>query len=218
MLPYLVLGVIVAVAYSQIREGLFTAFTMLINVILAGVISFMFWEPLADHLEPYFQDKFFEGTEDLVALILTFAVSLIALRYVTNTLAKDIIEFPGNFQLCGGIVGLLTGYLVAGFLVVALETMPWHENFLDFQPRSDKENPLRSIFPPDRVWLAMMRHAGAYPFANQERDPSAANRYDRFRTFDRAGSFELRYFRYRRWGDQRPPVPYRGEFNAELGN
>src|SRR3712207_8163871 len=43
------------------REGLMTACCMFINVMLAGLLSFSLWEPLADGLEPLFSNGFLEG-------------------------------------------------------------------------------------------------------------------------------------------------------------
>ena len=40
--------------------------------------------------------------------------------------------------------------------------------------------------------------------------------YDLFITFDKHGTFELRYLRYRRYDDRRDPLPYFGELDAEI--
>ena len=62
-----------------------------------------------------------------------------------------------------------------------------------------------------------MRHAGANSFAWHEDEPDEAQRVDRFATFDRHGTFELRYQRYRRTREDRGAMPYLGEFDVELG-
>ena len=43
--------VIAVVAFFQYRNGLFTSVAMLIQVLLAGLIAFGFWEPVADELD-----------------------------------------------------------------------------------------------------------------------------------------------------------------------
>jgi hypothetical protein len=64
-----------------------------------------------------------------------------------------------------------------------------------------------------------MHRAGAYPFSNQVVNREAESYYDRYLTFDRDGSFELRYARYRRYGDGREPLPYLGyEFDRGAPN
>src|SRR5262249_8556325 len=128
------------------------------------------------------------------------------------------IQFPATYQqIGGGLIGLFIGYLVSGFLICAMETIPWHENFLDFEPRSALEmNSFRRIFPPDRVWLALMRHAGACGLSRAPEHEDRESLYDRYITFDREGTFELRYLRFRRFTENRPPLPYQGEFEREL--
>jgi hypothetical protein len=190
---------------------------MFLNVLLAGTVAFNFWEPLADLLDPAFQGGMLAGFEDLIALVGIFCVALGILRALTNKLSPLQLTFPGLIhQTGGGVFGLLTGYFVAGFLACALQTLPWHENFMGFHPRADAEPPLRSYFPPDRVWLALMRHAGAHALSYREEQPDADSPVERYRTFDRHGTFELRYLRYRRHGDKRDPLKYEGEFDPEL--
>jgi hypothetical protein len=150
-------------------------------------------------------------------LTFLFTVFLILLRMATNKLVPQAIQFPGYVQQAGGgIFGLLNGYLVAGFLVCILETLPWHEDFLDFSARTQGEARLRSYLPPDRVWLALLRHAGAVPLAWKEDKEEADLPFDRYLTFDGEGTFELRYLRYRRYGDKRAPLKYEGELDREL--
>jgi hypothetical protein len=213
-LPLVIMGII---AFAYFKEGVFTAFTMLINVLLAGFIAFNFWEPIADLLERPLRGSFLNGMEDILVLVFLFALVLGLLRLATNNLAHKQVVYPLVAQQFGGaFIGLLTGYLVSGFLICVFQTLPWHENFLDFQPRADNEPGLRRVFPPDRVWLAMMRHAGALPLANRTDKQSAASVYERSITFDQAGTFELRYQRYRRHGDGRRPLDYAGELGPQL--
>jgi uncharacterized membrane protein required for colicin V production len=219
MLAFISIIVMLVVSYAYFREGLLTALTMLVNVILAGVVTFNFYEPLADLVDPVLQGTVVEGYEDFFFLTVLFAAALGFFRWATNSLANTQIEFPALLQQFGaGAAGLVTGYLVSGFLVCVLQTLPWHENFMEFQPRSAGEGGLRRLLPADRVWLAVMRHAGAYPFAYREVSDAtdSDSPYGRFATFDRAGSFELRYLRYRRYTDARNPLPYLGEFDRVL--
>jgi hypothetical protein len=223
MLAFLTILVMLIVAYASFREGLFTAFATLVNVILAGVISFNFWEPFAGALDSTLQGSLLDGYQDFVMVALLFAVTLGLLRMVTNNLANSVIEFQPMLQQFGGAgVGLITGYLLSGFLVCAFETLPWHRNFMQFEPKMRNESAFRRLLPADRVWLALMRHAGAYAFARGMDNPDARwpdgspAPYDEYPTFDRAGTFELRYFRYRRYTDTDNPLPYMGELDREL--
>jgi hypothetical protein len=222
MLTYLTIFMMLAVGYAYFREGLFTAFTMLCNVMFAGLLAFNFWEPLANLLDGPLQGSALEGHEDFLVLLVIFCLTLGLLRLVTNNLANNLVDYTAVPQQIGGaFVGILTGYLAAGFFISALQTLPWHDQFLGFEAKAQSESPLRRVFPPDRVWLAMMRRAGAYPLANQE-DPDVPegdddiDEYDKYLTFDKYGTFELRYKRYRRYGDTHNPLKYQGELDREL--
>ncbi len=221
LLGFLTVLIMVFVAYAYLREGLFTACTMAINVLLAGLVAFNFWEPLAALLDPMLAGSFLHGYEDAFCLVLLFSLVLGLLRALTNNLAGTRVQFEGWLQTGGGFLfGLLTGYLVSGFLICTFQTLPWHENFMFFEPKYEAgpEHLVRHVLPPDRVWLALMHRAGAYALSHRE-DPrmsSSPSYYDRYVTFDKYGSFEMRYARYRRYGDNREPLPYLGEFDQQV--
>jgi hypothetical protein len=216
MLTFLCIVAMLIVAYAYLGEGLFTAFTMFVNVFLAGLVAFDFFEPIADELEPLLDRSFLQGYEDAFALLVLFTLSLGLLRILTNTLNNSQLLFPLPLQGGGAVLfGLATGYLVAGFLVCVLQTLPWHENFISYDPRP--RSGLGRVLPPDRVWLAAMRRAGAYTFANRE-DLNAESSIpeERYFTFDRQATFIPRYARYRRYNDQRGPLPYQGECDGDV--
>jgi hypothetical protein len=224
MLTTLTVIVMLVVAYSFFLEGLFTAVTMCLNVLIAGLVAFNYWEPLADLLDPAFTGTALEGYEDAFVLAFLFIVTLALLRLLTNNLANSVIDYTQAPQQGGAaVVGLLTGYLLCGFFVCLLQTLPWHKNFMGFEAKaSETDGIVRELLPSDRVWLALMRRAGAYPLCNREdtaapQDPNSDSYYyDRAITFDKYGTFELRYERYRRYGDSENPRKYEGELDREL--
>jgi hypothetical protein len=220
MLALLTILAMLAVAYAYQREGVFTAFTMCVNVFLAGLIAFNFWEPAADWLEGVFEGTVLLGYEDALCLIGIFTLTLGLLRLATNNLAPSELMFPLPALRGGGaFFGLVTGYFAAGFLVCVWQTLPWHVNFMAFEPNyRDNESAVRRFLPPDRVWLAAMRRAGTYTFANQldENNDTEDSLADKYLTFDRYGTFELRYARYRRFTESRDPLFYRGELDGEI--
>jgi hypothetical protein len=215
LLIFLTLVLMVAVGYCYLREGVLTSFTMLCNVFVAGLVAFNFWEPVANLLEPLFPEwsgpgfpPFFWGYEDAFALMFIFCLTLGLLRLTTNNLAHTEVEYTLWLQRPGAVaVGVVTGYLVSGFLLCVIQTLPWSQHFMGFESASEKRNGALLIMPPDRVWLALMHRAGAYPFADSD---SPAD------TFDANGSFEFRYQRYRRYNpDTGKPMPYYREYAAE---
>src|ERR1700689_4809964 len=140
MLLFGTLVVMLAVAYTQHNGGLFGSCAMLIKVFVSGLIAFGFWEPIADSLDPGLRTTFLAGCEDMIVLTLLFGVSLFLLRLATNYLAPDMIVEHGTVQHLGaGVVGLVTGYFVAGFMICVLETLPLDVHFMDFTPREGSE-------------------------------------------------------------------------------
>ena len=191
MLAFLTILIMLGVCYAYWREGLLTACCMFINVVLAGIVAFFFFEPLANELDPLLHGSFLAGYEDCFSLILLFSVTLGLLRLATNTIAFTDLDYPPALLRGGGVVfGLLTGYLVAGFLLCAFQTLPLPDDFMGFETRVNENQPktLRRILPPDRVWLAMMHRIGGEGSLSWGERP----------TFDPNGNFELRYGRYRR--------------------
>src|SRR5262245_12889183 len=138
MLIFLTLGVMVAVAYASAREGVLTAITTLVNVVLAGLVAFNFYEPLSGELESLLRGTFLAGFEDSIVLFLLFAGTLALLRVITNNLANTDVELPAlPQQICSALVSLVSGYLLAGFLVCLFQTMPWEQNFMGFEYQAD---------------------------------------------------------------------------------
>jgi len=221
LLGFLTIAITLALAYAYYREGLFTAFTMFCNVFLGGLIAFNFWEPLAALLEPILAGTFLRGYEDFFCLMILFCGTVGLFRTMTNALAHLQIAFPFAIQNGGAVIfGLATGYLTCGFLLCALQTLPWHQNFMFFDPdyETGPGYTIRRVMPPDRVWLALMYRAGAYAFANEEDDKpfNPTTLYDKYYTFDKFGTFELRYKRYRRYSDARGPLSYQRELDEAI--
>ncbi len=208
MLAFLTILFMLIVAYSFWGEGVHTAFCMLVNVIVAGLVAFTFFEPLADFLEPTFSNTFLEGYEDFLSLMVIFAAVLGGLRFATNYLVSSVIDYhPMLRQLGAAACGLVAGYFLAGFLVCAYQTLPWYVNFMGFDEKYDSNAPnakVRALLPPDRVWLAFMQRASQVPLSS---DPPEM--------FDMYGSFEARYARYRRYTDQREQMTYWKELKPD---
>lgn len=201
MLSFLTVCCMLLVGYAFVRQGVVTAFAMTCNVFLAGLVAFNFWEPLAGLLEGPFADTFLRGTEDCLCLVGLFSLTLGLLRLVTNHIARTEVEFTPVVQQGGAaLCGLVAGYLVAGFLTCAVQTLPWHEHFMGFEAGTGSGGGLRRVLPPDLVWLATMRRASLLPLGQTD-GPG----------FDPRGSFELRYERHRRSGEKNAPLPYAGD-------
>jgi hypothetical protein len=205
ILGLLTVLIMLAIAYAFWREGPLTAFAMFCNTLIAGIIAFNFWEPIADLLDPPFQDTVLEGTEDALALMIPFLLILMGLRLATNSLASTHMEYPALLYRGGAVFfGLLTGYFLAGILVCALQTLPIQKNFLSFEfYKPGEASPGRKFIPPDMVWLSMMNRTSGKSLSGGD-EP-----------FDAMGSFELRYARHRRVDESGKSTPHMGEFKRE---
>src|SRR5688500_3074640 len=104
-----------AVTWAFWQEGLLTNACACVNVFLSGLVSFNFYELLADQLEPMFQGSFLAGTEDFLSMALLFSGTLGLLRWTTGSLAPTDPEYHPILYRAGSVaLGLLTGYLAGG--------------------------------------------------------------------------------------------------------
>ena len=201
LLTFVVMGI---VGYAYCREGVLTAITMLVNVLIAGLVAFNFFEPMATEMEPMLKGTFLEGYEDSLCLVVFFCLSLALLRWATNNLASEELDLEPKLQQgLAGLIGVLTGYLAAGFLACVVQTIPGHEHILGFKPEVNlnaTDQKMRRMIPPDRAWLAIMNYASRVGLSRGEEGE-----------FDRDGTFEIRYQRHKRFADDRDAMPYQGE-------
>lgn len=190
LLGFFTVLIVLLAAYAFWRQGVLAAFAMVVNILLAGLIAFNFFEPIATELEPMLAGSILLGYEDSFCLVVLFALSLAILRWASNALIHTVVEYHPVLQQGGAaLFGALAGYLTAGFLVCVAQTLPMNEHFLHFETRLDPQAPgakLRHILPPDRVWLALMHRGSRDTFSWDDN------------VFDPDGSFELRYAHERR--------------------
>jgi uncharacterized membrane protein required for colicin V production len=190
LLGFFTFVIMVAGAYAFWRQGVLPAFAMMVNILLAGLVAFNFFEPIAEQLDSMADDTFLSGYQDSFCLVLLFSLTLLFLRWASNELIHTIILYNPILQQGGAVVfGVLAGYLVAGFLACVAQTLPANEHFLQLEPRVDVDSSGKvrhRILPADRVWLALMHRASKAAFDWGETP------------FDPDGSFELRYAHERR--------------------
>ncbi len=143
------------VAYAYLREGLLTAFAMLINVLIAGTVAFNLFEPLASMMEPTLSNTFFAGYEDMVCLIGLFAITLGILHTIVNTISASMVRCPAPMQRPGGTCRPRGRFSAPGSWCALYRRFPGTATSMsfDWEVKSTPE-PIRRVLPPDRVWLA----------------------------------------------------------------
>ena len=136
MLIFATLLLMLGMAYTQYRNGLFSAFAMLIMVLLSGLVAFGFWEPLADRIDPAFQNNALAGCEDMIVMVLLFSADFVLIASGDELSRHRNDRRTWAPAASGRRRGRhVTGYFLAGFLICAIETLPLDANFLDFEPR-----------------------------------------------------------------------------------
>ena len=141
--------IILIVAWSLIREGLWGATLIFFEVIVAGLIALNFFEPLAGLVQDNL--AFLAGYEDGLVLLLLFGLALFILHEADGALWPNMVRFPGLVHRGGAVVfGVLTGLAVSGFLLCAFQTFPVQTDFLGY----DSEQQMVMGMGLDRYWLA----------------------------------------------------------------
>lgn len=122
MISLLAIGFVALAAYwFGFKEGFFSGVIHLACAIVAGAITFAFWEPLALVLLPTGMAEFAWG----MSFLALFGITLIVLRIITNLLIPDRQNFPPMVDyIAGTSVGLLIGVLTAGMGLIGVGFLP----------------------------------------------------------------------------------------------
>jgi hypothetical protein len=205
MLLLLSLVVMGAVGFSMLKMGVLQSICGLINTILAGLLAFALWPIIAPELESAIQGSFLDHFEDALALTLVFLPALGGLRAACVNYFNQPLTLPLVVDRAGSVVfGLINGFLLSGFLICVMETLPWKEDFLNFAPtisptkNTRPNDKLPSKMLPDAIWikLAERLHRGSLQQSVTTPDSKVLLQ------------FEYNTAAYRRFTDGRPPLPY----------
>jgi len=120
------LGLVLAVAYMSWVLGVFRAAMALAACVIAGVVAFGFYGPLAalapgaDNLRSVWY-----YAADAVALWALFCVTFLALRTLADKFFREEPALPRlAARAAGGLVGLGTGYLAVGLCLISIQMLP----------------------------------------------------------------------------------------------
>ena len=117
-----VLFALLCVYWFAFKEGFFSGVVHLVCVVVAGALTFAFWEPLALAMLGS------SGTREWawgVSLLGLFSVFLFVLRLTANFTIPEKINFPNLADMIGGgITGAGTGILTVGMLMLGVGFLP----------------------------------------------------------------------------------------------
>jgi len=124
-------------------QGVFSSAIMLIETIVALMVAFGYYEPLAGLMTEYIPEY-----AHATALVALFAVTLTVLRLLTDKFIPGNVQFPMPVDRAGGgLLGLLTGLLLIGTTLTGVQMLPVGPAPLGFERIS--------FDPPARraIWL-----------------------------------------------------------------
>ncbi|MEQ9453887.1 MAG: CvpA family protein [Phycisphaeraceae bacterium] len=131
---YLSIAIIIYLLLMAIlwsTQGLFSSFIHLVVVIVAGVLAFSFWELVAVSLIMPWAPHMAWG----VGLLVPFTVLVLAIRVLTDTVVPSNVKMPGIVDtILGGAVGVVSGTLTAGVVIIGLGFLPLDAELLGYQP------------------------------------------------------------------------------------
>lgn len=121
----IIAGLVLGLTYALTSEGLWGAALMFFNVVFAGMITFNFYEPLADLID---KTGINWGGSEALSILLLFGVSVLILRLTTETLAPAMVRFPMPIYQAGRLVFGVGGACVTmAILILAHEAAPVHK-------------------------------------------------------------------------------------------
>lgn len=164
----LVVVFVLIIAYAWMVRGVFSSMLHMICALIAGVIAFAMWEPLALMLVNMSPERgFFSFIESVawgVSLVVPFAVSFLLLRMVSDKVVPSNIKNNSAVDYAGGaIFGLATGVISVGILVIGVGNMRVATNFLGYQPlwySADRQNGAGSLVKSDSLWVPVDKLVG----------------------------------------------------------
>lgn len=180
-------------------QGLWSNVVTLINLLLAMMLAFNYFEPVAKQLDGLEPSLIYLW--DFVALWGLFALSFGLLRAVTDVLSRTRVAFDFWVETVGrSITAVWIAWLFIGFVCATMHTAPLEPHPLGFQKTPKSGNFLGMA--PDRHWLGFMQSRSRGAFSRGESDrakmsPLEQDKNAPVRIFDPESRFILKYYQRR---------------------
>lgn len=157
MINFLLLAILVGVAYLVAAEGPQGAAVTFLAVLFSGLVAMNFFEPLAIFLTSNFMGSLeWQHRWDIIAFLGLFAAGVTAIRMLGDKLFPTYAEVDNLFyEASRWGLGLATGYISMAIILTSLHMAPLPREFMGFAPEA---NNFLSIAAPDRQWLAFTQY------------------------------------------------------------
>lgn len=151
MFTLLILLVFIAVIASTWWFGIWNNLLTLINLLLAGLIASGFYENIVDQLNQNVPD--WKNVTSFISVWLTFVVSFIVLRSLTDMISSKRLKFERTTEIIGqSVLSVWIACVFVAFTCFTLHLSP-------VPPTVFQEDPGSSTLGigPDRFWLAFVQ-------------------------------------------------------------
>ncbi len=145
---------VLAIAFFQVIQGLFSALIMTILTIVSAALAFTYYEPLAELM--YTRQP---GYADAVALVAVFFIALLVLRLLYDKfLGQNVLLGLWADRIGGGILGLISAMIMVGVLTISVQMLPFGTSVLGYQPFDVTLKPQGglALFYPDEFTMGLM--------------------------------------------------------------
>ncbi len=199
MLTLVLFLLFLIVAAAMWFQGLWNSILTLVNLLLAMMLAFNYFEPLADLIER--QDGSYTYLVDFLALWGVFVVSFGLLRIFTDMLSRKRVAFDFWTETVGrSMMAVWVAWLFVGFTCASLHTAPLGPHPMGFQRGPASGNFLGMA--PDRGWLAFMQSRSRGALARGESNPARRSPLPQdqnvdARVVDPESRFILKYYQRR---------------------
>ncbi len=130
-----VILVIVVVGYVGLTRGFFGSMLNMVCVLIGAAIALGAWEPLAYALLVKFDKAWMVDLVWAASLALPFAISVAALRVITDGILGANVEVGDVPNFAGGAVcGLVAGVVTAGMTVLTISNLRVSTEFMGYTP------------------------------------------------------------------------------------
>lgn len=166
LLDLCVLALVAGIAYALMSEGLWGSALMFFNVLFAALITFNFYEPLAQLIIDQVGNETVSSFADSVSMMLIFIVSLLLLRLATETITPSMVRFPTPLYHLGRVIfGVGAAMVMMGMLLLGFQASPVQKKMLGSWDFKHKVFNMDNFGRFDRDFLAFFQYTTGYTFA-----------------------------------------------------